>query len=106
TELTSGPVYVNRLRATARLMLPSGALTNSLNAPGLAPPPVVAVIFVGLSTDTEVAGIAAAPGPLPCPISTLAPAWKLKPVIVICVPPTTGPDDGLTPLTIGPVVTV
>jgi hypothetical protein len=62
---------------------------------------VVAVISVGESTTTFEAGIAVGPAPLPCAISTVAPATKLVPMILIEVPPLTDPDDGLTEETVG-----
>ena len=89
------------------LSLPLGALvfppevTNRLNVPGLALPPVVAVISVGETTITFVAGIADGPAPCPCAISTDAPDTNPVPVIVIDVPPLTEPEAGLIPDTTG-----
>jgi hypothetical protein len=39
--------------------------------------------------------------PLPCPITTLAPAVKPVPVIVIGLPPVLGPELGDSALTVG-----
>ena len=61
----------------------------------------MAVISVGETTTTLDAGIAVGPAPLPCPISTVAPATKPVPVILIEVPPFTVPDAGLTEETMG-----
>ena len=61
----------------------------------------MAVISVGETTTTLDAGIAVGPAPPPCPISTVAPATKPVPVIVIGVPPLTVPDAGLTEETVG-----
>src|ERR1039458_5770560 len=76
-------------------------MTNRFQVPAMAGPPVVAVISVGETTTTLDAGIAVAPAPLPCAISTVAPATKPVPVIVIGVPPVTVPDAGLTEETLG-----
>ncbi len=61
--------------------------------------------FVEETTTTLDAGIAVGPAPLPCPISTVAPATKPVPVILISVPPLTVPDAGLTEETVGLVET-
>src|SRR5271168_1022530 len=76
-------------------------MTNRFQAPGLAGPPVTAVISVDETTTTLDAGTAVGPAPLPCPISTVAPATKPVPLIAIGVPPLTGPDAGLTEVTAG-----
>ena len=64
-------------------LVPPESMTNRLKVPALAPPPVVAVISVGETTTTSNAGIAVGPAPLPCAISTVAPATKPVPVILI-----------------------
>ena len=46
--------------------------------------------------DTYVTGVALLP-----PIFTVAPDTNPVPVIVIVFPPAVGPDDGLTPVTVG-----
>jgi hypothetical protein len=56
----------------------------------------VAVICVELTTLTPVAAIAPAPAPLPWPITTVSPWTNPLPVIVIDVPPLTGPELGDT----------
>ncbi len=83
-----------------RLVAPE-SMTYRFQVPAFAEPPVVvAVISVGETTFTSDAAIAVDPVPLPCPISTVAPATKLVPVIVILVPPVTVPDAGLTEETV------
>ena len=55
---------MNRLGAS--LTAPSGAITYKAQVPGLAGPPVVALIWVGLSTLTAIAAeIALFPGTAP-----------------------------------------
>src|ERR1039458_4489269 len=76
-------------------------MTHRVQVPALAEPPVVAVISVGETTVTLDAAMAVDPVPLPWPISTVAPATKPVPVILILVPPFTVPDAGLTEETVG-----
>ncbi len=80
--------------------MPPVVVTNGLNAPALAPPPVTAVISVGETTLTLVAAMAPVV-PLPWPITTLAPVTKPVPVMVMPVPPFVGPVFGLTFVTVG-----
>jgi hypothetical protein len=57
---------VNRSPLTAWLAVPSGAITNRFHpVPGRAPPPVVVVIRVELTTLTPVAAIARPAGRCP-----------------------------------------
>jgi len=79
-------------------LVPPDVVTNRLKVPAWAPPPVVAVISVGETTVTAVAGMA---GLVPCPTFTLAPLTKPVPVMVMAVPPVVGPDLGLTADTVG-----
>jgi hypothetical protein len=66
----------------------------TFTVPPVARAGVVAVMSVGLSTDTAVAGLP--------PIVTEAPAAKFLPVIVIIEPPLVGPVAGSTASTTGP----
>jgi len=88
------------LSSTLVGLVPPESTTYRFHEPAIAKPPVVAVISVGETTTTSEAGIAVDPTPLPCPISTLAPATKFVPTILICVPPFTVPDAGATAVTI------
>ena len=45
--------------------------------------------------------MAPVPAPLPWPITTVAPLMKPVPVMVMAVPPVTGPEFGLTADTVG-----
>ena len=69
------------------------ALVTATDAAPAVPPGVVAVICVSLTTVTLVAG--------PPPTVTPVVPMKLDPLIVIGVPPATGPWLGDTPVTIG-----
>ena len=84
-------------------LVPPEVVTNRLQVPVLAPPPVTAVISVEETTLTLVAAMAPVPEPLPWPITTVAPATKPVPVMVMAVPPVVGPELGLTAETVGAV---
>ena len=71
--------------------MPLGVVTVTSAMP--APAGEVAVICVGLTTEKLAAGVAPK-------LTALAPV-KSVPVIVTLVPPAAGPDDGLTPVTVG-----
>ena len=70
----------------------SGVVTTTSCAPAM-PAGVVAVIKVELTTVTFVA---ATP-----PIVTVAPDWKLAPLMVTPAPPTISPAVGLIEVTVG-----
>jgi hypothetical protein len=76
--------------------VPPGVVTVTSTAPADAAAGAVAVIDVSEFTVNELTAVA--------PNATaLAPA-RLLPLIVTDVPPLSGPDDGLTPLTAGAAV--
>ena len=75
-------------------------MTYTTKVPAFAPPPVVAVISVGETTETLVAAIAPDFGPLPWAITTMSPVAKPLPVSVMLVPPVVGPLLGLTEATV------
>lgn len=99
---TSGPAFgvtsaivgskVLYVKAITLDALPPGVATATVCEPDV-PAGVTAVIDVG---DTTVKLAAATP-----PTVTLVAPVKLVPVIVIEVPPPTGPDTGLTPVMVG-----
>ena len=72
--------------------VPPGVVTDTFTAPA-AFAGVVAVIDVALTTVKLVAAT-------PPNVTAVAPV-KLVPVIVTLVPPATGPEPGLTPVTVG-----
>ena len=73
-------------------LVPAGVVTVTSTVPE--PGGEVAVIWVAVSTVNAVAGLV--PNP-----TAVAPV-KFVPVIVTDVPPAAGPDEGLTPVTVGP----
>ncbi len=87
-------------------LVPPEVVTNRLQVPALAPPPVTAVILVEETTVTLVAEMAPVTAPLPWPTVTLAPAMKPVPVMVMAVPPEVGPELGETPVTVGTAAAV
>jgi hypothetical protein len=91
-ETEGGAVlYVNRSAALVALV-PLAVVTVTSTVPD--PDGEFAVICVALMTVTLVAA-------LPPKLTVLPPTAKFAPVTVTCVPPPVGPDDGLTPVTVG-----
>ena len=76
------------------LLVPPALVTKTLLLAPAVPAGVVAVIVVELTTITLVAAT-------PPMVTTLGPATKLVPVMVIKVPPATGPLVGETLVTVG-----
>ena len=74
------------------LLVPLGVVTNTLAVPAL-PAGVVAVSEVELTTVTAVAAV-------PPMVTAVAPV-KPVPVMVTDCPPASGPNDGLTDVTLG-----
>ena len=72
--------------------MPTVVVTVTLTLPAV-PAGVTAVRELALTKVTFVAGAV--------PKSTVAPRAKLVPVMVTVVPPVAGPDEGLTPVTVG-----
>src|SRR5438034_10133226 len=85
-----GAEYVNPLESVP--LCASALVTVMFTAPA-ACAGVVAVIVALFTTLTPVAALP--------PKLTVAPATKLAPVIVTAVPPTIGPEEGATVLTVG-----
>src|SRR5579862_7729319 len=83
--------YVNEFGSTAVCV--SGFVTVMLTTPGIATPGAVAEMAEGLMTVAEVAFVT--------PNFTTAPAWKLEPMMVTCVPPVVGANAGETAVTLG-----
>ena len=74
------------------LLVPPGVVTSTLAVP-TEPAGVVAVMVVAFTTVTAVAAV-------PPMVTVVAPV-KPVPVIVTDCPPASGPDDGLTEVTVG-----
>ncbi len=87
-----GGLYVNWSLVLVALV-PPPVVTVTSTAPGV-PAGAVAVMEPGLFTVKAVAGF-------PDPKSTVVAPVKLVPVMVTVVPPVLGPDEGLTPVTVG-----
>ena len=85
---TSSVVSATYVKPLGNPAVPPGVVTTTSRAPVVDDDDVTAVIVVGLTTTTLVA---AAP-----PTDTTAPARKFAPVIVITVPPASGPSAGVT----------
>ena len=75
-------------------LVPPAVVTKTLTAVPAVPAGVVAVMLVGLTTITLVAGT-------PSMVTTLGPATKLVPVMVMLVPPAAEPLAGETLITVG-----
>ena len=73
--------------------VPPDVVTSTSTVPAVSVAGEVAVIDVGLTTETPVAAVP--------PKLTVAPVMKLVPVIVTAVPPPVGPLFGFTLVTAG-----
>jgi hypothetical protein len=93
TDVTVGtPAYVNWSAGEVALV-PPDVVTAMSTVP--VPAGLVAVMSIGLETTTLVAWVG--------PNETVAPVAKPVPLIVTVVPPTCGPADGDTDVTVGTV---
>jgi hypothetical protein len=78
-------------------LVPPAVVTETLQVPAFAPPPVVQVSWENDTTCTPVQATAGVPAPWL--IATVAPEMNPLPSIVSCVPPAAGPEEGLTAVT-------
>src|ERR1700675_2282713 len=95
--VTVGDAIAVTLRLLGKVAFnPPGFVTITLRAPTVAPAAIVSVavscVAVGTATLLTV---------MPAPALTVAPLWKLVPVIVIAMVLPTVPCGGLMPVTVG-----